>query len=154
MDHPYPLILMLRNSSKMIGLDTNVLARYYIDDSTDIEAQRQRPAAQRLIDSGQSLAVCKTVIVELEWLMRGRYNMSPAMIIAVYQHMLSLTHLAIEDRLALTQALANYQLGIAFTDALHHASYRTYDSMVTFDDRKFARRIAALGLHPPVIVLR
>jgi hypothetical protein len=27
----------------MIGLDTNVLARYYIDDNTDVEAKRQRP---------------------------------------------------------------------------------------------------------------
>jgi predicted nucleic-acid-binding protein len=44
----------------MIGLDTNVLARYYIDDSTDPEAKRQRPLAQRLIDSGQPLSVCKT----------------------------------------------------------------------------------------------
>ena len=61
----------------MIGLDTNVLARYYIDDSTDVEAKRQRPAAQRLLDSGQPLSVCKTVLIELEWLMRANYNMKP-----------------------------------------------------------------------------
>jgi len=60
----------------MIGLDTNVLARYYIDDSTDLEAKHQRPRAQRLIDSGQPLAVCKTVIVELEWIMRANYNLA------------------------------------------------------------------------------
>jgi len=34
----------------MIGLDTNVLARYYIADRTDTEALRQRIAAQRLIE--------------------------------------------------------------------------------------------------------
>lgn len=33
----------------MIGLDTHVLARYYIDDDADAEAQRQRVAARRLI---------------------------------------------------------------------------------------------------------
>ena len=33
----------------MIGLDTNVLARHYIDDETDAEAQRERQAARRLI---------------------------------------------------------------------------------------------------------
>ena len=33
----------------MIGLDTNVLARYCIDDETDAVAQRQRLAARRLI---------------------------------------------------------------------------------------------------------
>jgi hypothetical protein len=42
----------------MIGLDTNVLARYYIDDHTDVEAQRQRLIAQHLIDSGQPLVIC------------------------------------------------------------------------------------------------
>jgi predicted nucleic-acid-binding protein len=26
----------------MIGLDTNVLARYYIEDDSDVEAQKQR----------------------------------------------------------------------------------------------------------------
>jgi predicted nucleic-acid-binding protein len=34
----------------MIGLDTNVLARYYIDDEAHTEAQRQRLAARRLIE--------------------------------------------------------------------------------------------------------
>jgi predicted nucleic-acid-binding protein len=54
----------------MIGLDTNVLARYYIYDGTNAEAKHQRLVAQRLIDSGRPLAICKTVIIELEWVMR------------------------------------------------------------------------------------
>ncbi|TFW14899.1 type II toxin-antitoxin system VapC family toxin [Duganella callida] len=137
----------------MTGLDTNVLARYYINDITDAEAQRQRPLAQSLIDSGQTLAICKTVIIELEWLMRGKYNMKPPMIIGVYQHMLSMANFTIEDRPALIMALTSYQQGPSFTDALHHASYRTSGSMASFDDRKFARRVAALGLRPPVVVL-
>ena len=58
----------------MIGLDTNVLARYYVEEKTDAEAQRQRVAARKLIESGQPLMVCKTVILELEWLMRGYYG--------------------------------------------------------------------------------
>ncbi|RZT08882.1 hypothetical protein SAMN05216319_2700 [Duganella sp. CF402] len=55
----------------MIGLDTNVLARYYVVDHTDAEAVRQRPLAQGLIDSDKQLFISKTVILELEWLMRG-----------------------------------------------------------------------------------
>ncbi|MES2162462.1 MAG: type II toxin-antitoxin system VapC family toxin [Pseudomonadota bacterium] len=138
----------------MIGLDTNVLARYYIDDSTDLEAKRQRPLAQRLIDSGQPLSVCKTVIVELEWIMRANYRLKRPMIIIVFRHMLSLPHMTVEDRPAFTQALANYERGIAFADALHHASYQGCDTMASFDDRKFARRVAALGLQPPVTIPR
>jgi hypothetical protein len=59
----------------MIGLDTNVLARYYVDDKADAEADRQRMAARRLIESGQPLMVCKTVILELVWVMRGYYGL-------------------------------------------------------------------------------
>lgn len=138
----------------MIGLDTNILVRYYIYDSSDAEAKRQRLVAQRLIDSEQPLSICKTVIIELEWVMRGRYNMKRATIIAAFQHMLSLTHVTIEDRLTFAKALANYQLGIAFTDSLHHASYTQCDSMASFDDRKFVRKVASLKLHPPVFVPR
>jgi predicted nucleic-acid-binding protein len=138
----------------MIGLDTNVLARYYIDDRTDIEASHQRPLAQKLIDSGQPLVVCKTVIIELEWLMRNRYKIERAAVVLAFQHMLSLKHIKIEDRFAVIQALTNYARGLSFADALHHATYLNCDSMASFDDRKFARRVAALGLRPPVMVLR
>lgn len=58
----------------MIGLDTNVLAHYYIADKADAEAARQQEAARRLIESGQPLKVCKTVALELEWVMRGYYG--------------------------------------------------------------------------------
>ena len=36
----------------MIGLDTNILARYYVDDEQDSEAQKQHSAAKKLIESG------------------------------------------------------------------------------------------------------
>lgn len=62
----------------MIGLDTNLLARYYIYDATHVEALHQRPFAQKLINSAQPLAVCKTVIIELEWLIRRHYQMKRA----------------------------------------------------------------------------
>jgi len=45
----------------MIGLDTNSLARYYVAGRPGAQAERQREAARRLIDSGQPLMVCKTV---------------------------------------------------------------------------------------------
>ena len=70
----------------MIGLDTNVLARYYIDDEADAEAQRQRLAARRLIESGQPLMVSKSVVLELEWVMRGYYGFEHAEVASVMRH--------------------------------------------------------------------
>jgi predicted nucleic-acid-binding protein len=137
----------------MIGLDTNVLARYYIDDDADAEAQRQRLAARRLIESGQPLMVSKSVMLELEWVMRGYYGFAQAEVASVLRHLLEQSHIAVEDLEVVEQALSNCEAGIDFADALHHASYKACDSVTTFDDREFGRRSKKLGLSPGVMVL-
>lgn len=136
----------------MIGLDTNILARYYVADRADPGADRQRAAARRLIESGQPLMVCKTVILELEWVLRGYYGFAPAEVLAVLRHLLALAHVTIEDRGTVEQALCHCDAGIDVADALHHASYRACASLATFDDRRFARRARRLGLTPKVVV--
>jgi predicted nucleic-acid-binding protein len=136
----------------VIGLDTNVLARYYIDDDADAEAQRQRLAARRLIESGQPLMVSKSVILELEWVMRGYYSFAQAEVASAMRHLLEQAHIIVEDREAVERALSNCEAGIDFADALHHASYQSCSSVATFDDRKFARRAKRLGLAPAVVV--
>lgn len=138
----------------MIGLDTNVLARYYVDDKADAQAQRQRLAARRLIESGQPLMVCKTVVLELEWVLRGYYGFAPAEIASVLRHLLAMPHVTVEDRESVARALANTEAGIDFADALHHASYKRCTSVASFDDRKLARRAKKLGLAPAVILPR
>jgi len=135
----------------MIGLDTNVLARYYIEDDADKEALRQRLAARRLIESGQPLMVSKSVILELEWVMRGYYGFTPVEVASVMQHLLAQAHIEIEDRASVEQALSNCQAGLDFADALHHASYRSCASIASFDDKKFARRAKRLGLAPAIM---
>ena len=137
----------------MIGLDTNVLARYYIDDDAGAPAQRQRLAARRLIESGQPLMVCKSVILELEGVMRGYYSFALAEVVSVMRHLLEQIHITVEDRESVEQALSNCAAGIDFADALHHASYRSCASVASFDDRKFARRAKKLGLAPAIVVL-
>ncbi|MFZ4760806.1 MAG: type II toxin-antitoxin system VapC family toxin [Burkholderiaceae bacterium] len=137
----------------MIGLDTNVLARYYVADSGDAEAQRQRQAARRLIESGQPLMVSKTVVLEFEWVMRGYYGFAQSEVASVLRHLLGLVQVTVEDRDVVERALAQCDAGIDFADALHHASYRACQSVATFDDRKFARRAKRLGMTPAVTLL-
>lgn len=136
----------------MIGLDTNILARYYIDDEADTEAAAQHEAARRLIEAGKPLMVCKTVLLEFEWVMRGFYDFGPEEIKAVFAHLLSLSHLQVEERSEVEQALDNYSAGLDLADALHHSSYRRCRRMATFDDRKFAGRARRMGLTPAVFV--
>lgn len=136
----------------MIGLDTNVLARYYVEDESDREAPKQREAARRLMESGKPLMVCKTALLELEWVMRGYYGFSAAEIAKVMNHILALPQITVEDRAGIVQALSHCEAGLDLADALHHASYRDCDSMAPFDDKQFARRARRMGLAPTVTV--
>lgn len=136
----------------MIGLDTNILARYYIEDQGDTESAKQREAARRLVEAGDSLMVCKTVLLEFEWVMRGYYEFERAAILKVFRHLFALPHVTIEDRLIAEQALANYASGLDLADALHHAAYRQCKSVASFDDKKFRQRAQRLGLAPAIVV--
>jgi predicted nucleic-acid-binding protein len=55
----------------MIALDTNILARFYVDDPNDPEADRQRPIARAIMTDSPSLFVPLTVVLELEWVLRA-----------------------------------------------------------------------------------
>ena len=96
--------------------------------------------------------VCKSVILEFEWVMRGYYGFTQIEAVTVLRHLLALAHVTIEGRSTVEQALSHCDAGIDLADALHHASYRACASMATFDDRKFARRAKKLGLAPAVIL--
>lgn len=137
----------------MIGLDTNVLARYFVAEAdADPATEAQRQAARHLIESGQPLFLAKTVALELEWVLRGYYGFAAAQVDAVFSLLLGLPSLTPEDRPALEQALAGLRAGLDFADALHHASCRRCEAIASFDDRGFARRIRQLNLPPRVVV--
>ena len=97
--------------------------------------------------------VSKAVIVEFEWIMRGYYSFAHTEVASVMQHLLAQAHITVEDRDTVERALLNCEAGIDFANALHHTSYKSCDSVATFDDRKFARRAKKLGLASAVVVL-
>ncbi len=139
----------------MIGLDTNVLARYYVATAdADAATVRQQQAARRLIEGGQPLQVAKTVLLELEWVMRGAYGSTRQQFAAVLEHLLASPQVTVEDRVAVEAALVGHLDGLDFADALHHASYRACEAMASFDDRNFARRANKLGIAPAMHVPR
>jgi predicted nucleic-acid-binding protein len=136
----------------MIGLNTNVLARYYVA-SSDAPSQKQSAAAKKLLESGKALFVSKSVVLELEWVLRGYYKSPPQDVLTVLEHLLAMPHVDVEDRVAVELAISALGDGFDFADALHHASARHCTSMATFDDKKFARRATAKAWKPPVKVV-
>jgi len=136
----------------MIGLDTNVLARYYVA-SDDEPTQAQSALARQLIESGKRLYVSKSVVLELEWVLRGYYKSPVTDVLTVLRHLQMMPNVELEDRQGVDMAIDALAEGFDFADALHHASYRLCSQMGTFDDKKFARRAQANGWKPPVRVL-
>lgn len=134
----------------MRALDTNVLARFFIDDTDDPQAARQRPAAMAAVSERAFVSV--TVLLELEWVMRGFYELPPKSISRVFRALASIAHITLEDRDAVLEALDAFDKGIDFADALHLTRASRTSGFATFD-RRLARRAKALGLATPVTLL-
>lgn len=136
----------------MIALDTNILARFYVDDFADPEAARQRPIAHRLLTQATPVFVPLTVVLELEWVLRAFYGFEANDFVSVARHLLGLANVTVEEWARVSDALAMYKEGLNFADALHLLASVGCTQFVSFDDRRFARRAKRLGLTPVVVV--
>ena len=131
----------------MNALDTNVLARFFINDKDDAEAIRQRPAAIAAFSGAVFVPV--TVLLEFEWLMRGFYELSRKEIQRVLEALCGLSNVQIEERSIVLAALTAYQQGLDFADALHLARANFCSTFLSFDQR-LIKRAKAAGLTPVV----
>jgi predicted nucleic-acid-binding protein len=99
----------------MIALDTNILARFYVDDPGDPEAVKQRPIARRILMDSPSLFVPLTVTLELEWVLRAFYRFDPGQIVAVFEHLLGLDQVNTEEADRIAVALPLTENGIVLS---------------------------------------
>lgn len=131
----------------MNAVDTNVLARFFINDEDDAEAAKQRPAA--IAAMSDAVFVPLSVILEFEWVMRGFYEFPRKEIQRVLESLCGLENVQIEDRNIVLTALNSYQLGLDFADALHLARADFCNAFLSFDTR-LKKRAHAAGLLPAV----
>jgi predicted nucleic-acid-binding protein len=136
----------------MIALDTNILARFYVDDPADQESAAQRPIARRLIADSAQVFVPLTVILELEWVLRAFYGFAADDFVRVVKHLLGLPNVRVEEWARIVDALAWHTEGLDFADALHLLASSHCSEFMSFDDRRFARRASRLGVTPAVVV--
>lgn len=132
----------------MRAVDTNILARFYLQDDP-----RQAETAASLLAAGD-IFIPKTVLLELEWVLRGVANQPRSKVLACLAHLIALPGITAEDRTQVESALKAAERGVDFADALHHAASDGCDVLLTFDDRAFARRAQKLRFTPPVRVPR
>lgn len=134
----------------MKALDTNVLARFFVDDPDDAQATRQRPAAVAALSTRSFVSV--TVLLELEWVLRGFYELPAKEVSRVLRALASIEHVTLEDRHAVLAAIDAFDKGLDFADALHLARSSRASSFATFD-RRLVKRAKGLGLPLPVELL-
>jgi predicted nucleic-acid-binding protein len=128
------------------AVDTNILARFYLHDDA-----AQGGIAASVLSAGD-IFVPKTVILELEWVLRYVAEQPENKVIECLAHLIALPGITVEDRDEIEAALGHYRNGVDFADALHLAASKACSEMLTFDDRGYARRARRLRLKPPVRV--
>ena len=136
----------------MIALDTNLLARFYVEDPNDPEAAKQRPIARRILTDSPHRFVPLTVVLELEWVLRAFYGFGAADVVRVVEPWLGLPNVRVEDGPRVADALAWHGAGLDFADARHRRASAPGEGFYPFDARRFARRAQRLGLRPAATV--
>ena len=134
----------------MRALDTNVLVRFFVNDADDKQAAMQRPAAVAALSERAFVSV--TVLLELEWVLRGFYALPRRDIARAMRALAGIEHITIDDRDAVLSALEAFDAGLDFADALHMARSVRATAFATFDKR-LAQRAKRLALSPAVELL-
>jgi predicted nucleic-acid-binding protein len=132
------------------ALDTDALARFFVDDADDPQAAKQRPAAVAALAERSFVSV--TALLELEWVMRGFYELPTKDVSRVLRALASIEHVTLEDRDTVLVAVDAFDKGLDFADAMHMARSSRASGFATFDQRQ-AKRAKALALAPPVELL-
>ena len=111
---------------------SNVLARFCVQDPKDDINLKQHKVAAQFIETSDSLFVPLSVLLELEWVLRGAYKYQVQEVYDVLSDLLNTRNVTIEDEGRVTEALQNYRMGLDFADALHLASARNCKNLATF----------------------
>ncbi|HQW52339.1 MAG TPA: type II toxin-antitoxin system VapC family toxin [Tepidiformaceae bacterium] len=124
----------------MIAVDTNVLARLIVGDDP---AQAKRATA---LFRHEEVFIPKTVLLELEWVLRGAYRIERPLILRALLGILGLPNVTAEDGARVASALRDYEAGLDFADALHIASSIEASRFVTFDEKLRKRAKSLKGM--------
>lgn len=129
----------------MIGADTNVWVRYVTNDDP-----LQTDRAVELLGRGEEVFVAKTVMLELEWVLRAVYGLPADSIRRAMLHILGLPMVVVEQPEQIGLALDYYERGLDFADALHLVAFPEACRLHTFG-RKLVKAAASLGLPVEVV---
>ena len=129
----------------MLGLDTNIIVRYLICDDR-LQAEKARAVIGQV-----PVFVPRTVLLEVEWVLRSVYNLASEQIIPSLRALAGLRGVTMEDAGLVGQAMEWAEAGLDLADALHLAAAAGGDRFLTFD-KAFSRsgtRLSGVSISVP-----
>lgn len=121
----------------MLGIDTNVLVRFLVRDD-ESQFEKARKLIKREVTAGRRVFVSQLVLLETEWVLRSRYDLSKVEIIAAISGLLDATDVQFEDEPAIEAALFVWKEStVDFADCLIGAQNKRLGcrATATFDLR-------------------
>lgn len=116
----------------MDAIDTNILARYFLNDD-----KAQSPLAREIVIRGAF--VSNTVILETAWLLQSRYNQPAKAVSAALLALIDMPNVVVGDHALLAWALEQYANGADIADMFHLVEAAGHDTFLTFD-RKLSKQ--------------
>jgi predicted nucleic-acid-binding protein len=121
----------------MLGIDTNVLVRFLVRDD-EAQFEKARKLIKREVSASGFVFVNQLVLMETEWVLRSRYEVTKEKTIEVLSRLLDAGDIQIEDEPSLEEALFIWKDSNAeFADCLISARNRRLGcrATATFDHR-------------------
>ena len=112
----------------MTAVDTNVLVRVI---TVDEKVQAARALA--FLEEQERIFLAKTVLLELEWVLRSTYKYTRGEVLAALRSVVSVDNVEVEDEAVVEQAMDWYEHGVDFADGLHIASAGHNPKFASFD---------------------
>jgi len=125
----------------MKALDTNVIARYILNDDPV-----QSPAAARQLQ--EPSFVSATVLLECAWVLSSRYGLDRATLAKAFRRLIELPSVTMPRRAGLSWAIDRFSAGADFADMLHIVDAGAVDAFVSFE--KDLARAAGPGTPVPI----
>jgi predicted nucleic-acid-binding protein len=122
----------------MIGLDTNVLVRYIVQDDPK-QSQRANRLIEKAIANKEMIGISQITLCELIWVLETCYHTGKEKIIDVLKQLLGTQQICIEGESAVKIALQVFERckSIDFSDCLiaHQNAANSCSFTYTFDKR-------------------
>jgi len=128
----------------LIALDTNILARYLLDD----EPAQARTARRLLADAKAEYWIPVTVVLELAWVLR-KTDAPRNVVMERLRDLLSLRNVRMQNADLVFQSLRWAAQGMDLADALHLVLSGKAERFATFDEA-LIKQARKLGVQPPV----